>query len=121
MTTESILHNNKTQLKQTQAAAFIIAALLCFLFGMFFAASYFVKIKSSCEVILTDKINPNTAPLASLQRLPNIGLKRAAAIIEYRRNADSGTVAFRTYADLQKIKGIGPKTVESIEPLLRFE
>jgi len=121
MKTESILYNNKIQLKQTQASAFIIALVLCCLFGMFFTTSYFVRLKSTCKVILADKINPNTAPLASLQRLPNIGPKRAAAIVEYRRNVVSRTVAFGTCADLQNIKGIGPKTAESIGPLLRFE
>lgn len=63
-----------------------------------------------------EKINPNTASVASMRRLPMIGPVRAAAIVEYRRR--HGPAPFRTPRDLIKVRGIGPHTVELIAPLL---
>jgi competence ComEA-like helix-hairpin-helix protein len=66
----------------------------------------------------SEKINPNLADSASLQRLPTIGPARAKAIIDYREAHGPG--AFRTAADLEAIKGIGPATVEKIDKYLSF-
>ena len=121
MTTESVFHKDRTGQRQTQAAAFVMAAIVCCLFSMFLTVSYFAETNSTCKVILDGKINPNKACAASLVRLPNIGPKRAEAIIEYQRNVDPATPAFQQSADLEKIKGIGPKTVEKIGPWLYFE
>ena len=64
------------------------------------------------------KINPNTASGASLQRLPGIGPTRANGIIEYRRQ--HWDRPFRSAADLEAVEGIGPGTVERIKPYLDF-
>ena len=64
----------------------------------------------------TERINPNTADAASLQRLPGIGATRAQAIIAYRRT--HGPAPFRAPEDLAAVKGIGPGTVRGIAPHL---
>ena len=54
-----------------------------------------------------ERIDPNTASVASLRRLHRIGPKLAAAIVAYRQS--SGPNAFRIAKDLDdKIHGIGP-------------
>jgi len=57
-------------------------------------------------------------------RLPGIGDVRVKAIIAYRENfskKNSNSGAFRNCDDLQKVKGIGPKTAEDICEWLKFE
>lgn len=71
-------------------------------------------------VELDSRINPNKASVDSLARLPGLGPKRAGAIIAYRDNCGS-TPAFNESKDLQKVNGIGPKTVERVNDLIRFE
>lgn len=75
-------------------------------------------------VRLESRINPNTASVGSLVRLPGVGLTRAGAIVAFRDQfAEEGGegVAFRSPSDLQQIRGIGPKTVEGLVPWLRFD
>ncbi len=78
----------------------------------------------SGRIKLDDKINPNDATTASLLRLPDIGLARAHAIVAYRENLgkEKGNgPAFKDVNDLQKVGGIGPKTVQNMSPWLRYE
>ena len=63
------------------------------------------------------RLDPNVESAASLRRLPGLGVTRAAAIVEHR-TAASGP--FTQPADLQSISGIGPITVERIEPYLQL-
>jgi competence ComEA-like helix-hairpin-helix protein len=73
---------------------------------------------------LESQINPNNAPLGSLVRLPGIGIVRAAAIVSYHEGLtqqDYTASAFKNCNDLQKVKGIGPKTVQNICQWLKFE
>ena len=67
------------------------------------------------------RINPNTASIASLVRLPGIGKARAMDIIHYRQNQKPDEPVFLSARDLQAIRGIGPKTVAALEPWLTFE
>lgn len=70
-----------------------------------------------------ERINPNTAAIGSLVRLPGIGKARALDILHYRQSqtdAADGPV-FTTPDDLQAIRGIGPKTAEKLAPWLTFE
>ena len=73
---------------------------------------------------LENRINPNIAPVESLVRLPGLGISRAGAIVAYRKsfNRASGTrVAFECGDDLQRISGVGPKTVQQMSDWIEFE
>ena len=65
-----------------------------------------------------ERIDPNTASAASLQRLRGIGPKLAAAIVAYRRGRPAP--AFRTPEDLQTVHRIGPGTVRGLRAHLRL-
>ena len=58
-------------------------------------------------------INVNTATADELQRLPGVGPVTAQAIV-----ASRATAPFQTVNDLDKVKGIGPKTVERLRPFV---
>jgi hypothetical protein len=71
-----------------------------------------------------EKVNPNTAPVGSLIRLPGIGLTRARAIVARRdavQRSAGKDLAFRRSADLQQIKGIGPQTAGNLAGWLEFD
>jgi len=55
-------------------------------------------------------VNINTASQAQLEELPGIGPTKAKAIIDYRLLNGP----FLRIEDLEKVKGIGPKTLENI-------
>lgn len=59
-------------------------------------------------------ININTADAALLQTLPGIGPATAQRIIEYRNQHGR----FRSVDELDNVKGIGPKRLERIRPLV---
>ena len=61
-----------------------------------------------------ERIDPNRADEAELDRLPGVGPATAAAIVVAR---DSGLV-FRRGEDLSLVKGVGPALVARIEPHL---
>lgn len=65
---------------------------------------------------LTAPLRINRCSLDSLQLLPGVGPVLAARIDESRR---SGMI-FRVPADLRKVKGIGPATMERLAPLVLF-
>lgn len=61
-----------------------------------------------------ERVDPNRADEATLDRLPGIGPATAGAIVAAR---DSGVV-FRRAADLSLVRGIGPALVERITPMI---
>ena len=61
------------------------------------------------------RIDPNTATVASLRRLPGIGPAKASAIVAYR---GAHPAPFRTAEDLTHVSGIGPGTVARIAKYL---
>jgi competence ComEA-like helix-hairpin-helix protein len=122
--TDNFVQQYDIKQKRIQSFAFVIAASVCVLFSICFAVLSLAGLQESCEIELDKQINPNNAPLASLVRLPGIGIGRAGAIVAYRKNfreqANNGP-AFRNCDDLQKVKGIGPKTAQYICEWLKFE
>jgi len=55
-------------------------------------------------------INVNTASEAELMRLPRVGATTARAIVASR--------PFKSVNDLDRVKGIGPKTLDSLRPFV---
>jgi len=107
-----------------QSFAFVISTWVCALFSVCFVFLSPSGWRQSYTIELEEKINPNYAVAASLVRLPGIGLTRAEAIIAYRENLakqGNGTPVFRDFDDLRRVKGIGPKTAQSISRWLEFE
>jgi competence ComEA-like helix-hairpin-helix protein len=61
-------------------------------------------------------LDPNAAGRAEWDRLPGIGPATAIAIVEHR--ASHGP--FRGPGDLLEVRGVGPRTVEKLDPFLRW-
>lgn len=61
-----------------------------------------------------ERINPNTAPAAELDRLPGVGPALAGRIIASRERDG----AFRSVSDLRRVAGIGERTAERLAGLL---
>jgi len=124
-----LIQYDMTEVRQNriQSFAFVIAASVCALFTMGFVASSVVGFRSAsggCAIELESRINPNDAPIASLVRLAGIGIARAETIVAYREDfsdQNGNKPAFQNPNDLQKVKSIGPKTVENISEWLKFE
>jgi competence protein ComEA len=60
------------------------------------------------------RVNINTAAAAELDALPGVGPAMARQIVEYR------TVhgPFKTLDDMRNIKGLGPKKLEKLQPMV---
>jgi len=72
---------------------------------------------------LNDKLDPNTATLSDLSALPNLGPAMARRVIEDReqfQKTHPHEPAYKAIDDLQRIKGIGPATLENLRPHLRI-
>jgi DNA uptake protein ComE-like DNA-binding protein len=72
---------------------------------------------------LEDRLDPNTATAAQFGAIPDLGEKRAEAIVEYRDKwmaEHPGQKLFQRSEDLLRIKGIGVATEEMMEQYLRF-
>lgn len=109
-----------------QSFAFIISIFLAICFSCVFISTFAGSVNDTAgrKIDLDEKINPNNAPIASLVRLPGIGISRAKAIVNYRENFRkqyANASAFGNCEDLQKVKGIGPKTIQNISSWLKFE
>ncbi|MHC4068223.1 MAG: ComEA family DNA-binding protein [Planctomycetota bacterium] len=107
-----------------QSMAFVVCVVLCIFLSVVFVGSFFCVADEDNGVFLESRVNPNEASVPSLIRLPGIGRSRAESIVSYRddlgaANTDGG--AFRICEDLEKVKGIGPKTAEGICEWLKFE
>lgn len=63
------------------------------------------------------KININTASAAELELLPGIGPALAQRIIEHRTKSGR----FRRVDDLDNVRGVGPKTLERLRPLITVD
>ena len=88
-----------------------------------FCGSFFCVADEDNGVFLESRVNPNEASVSSLIRLPGIGRSRAESIVSYRDDLGAANTegwAFRSCEDIEKVKGIGPKTAEGICEWLKF-
>lgn len=72
---------------------------------------------------VADRIDPNTADVATLSALPMIGEKRAQDIVDYResqKTSDPNGAVFTKPEDLLMIRGFGRASVETLRPYLAF-
>jgi len=63
-----------------------------------------------------ERLDPNNAPAAELERLHGVGPRVASAIVEEREEGGP----FLRVGDLVRVKGIGPRTLERIAPHLEI-
>lgn len=105
---------------ETYAVSFLISGLIILISGICFYIDYRIRTAGDASIELQDKVNPNTASVCSLMRLPNIGRGRANDIFNYRE-AYGYDKPFQSCWDLQKVKGIGPAISGDICGYLRFE
>ena len=122
---DELMQQSDAGQNRIQSFAFVIAVFVSVCFSVGFAASSLSEYGQSGGIELDGQINPNDAVPASLIRLPGIGVGRAAAIVAYRKSfsekASGNSKAFQNCDDLQKVRGIGPKTVQNISEYLKFE
>lgn len=106
-----------------ESLGFVVCVCVCVLLGVFFGVPTLRGRPAPDRIRFHGRINPNDAPVSSLVRLPGIGVSRASAIVAYRESLgpERDRPPFEDAADLQNVKGIGPKTVENIGPFLEFE
>lgn len=82
-----------------------------------------IPIEPARAACVQQRIDPNTAPWPELARLPMIGETLARRIVAYRREqaaAGAEGLAFTCLEDLDPVRGIGPKRLERLAPLLMF-
>jgi competence ComEA-like helix-hairpin-helix protein len=105
-------------------AIFFTGLILSFCFAIpVLWSSDFGRISRAEKVVFvqTGKLNPNVATVGELAELPSLGPAKARAIVGYRQNHAGNENAFKNADDLEKVKGIGSKTVEKIKPWLEFD
>lgn len=117
MTGLSISEQSEREQTRIQSLAFLLSIFICAAMSGYSGFLCTGAADNKEKIVLEDKVNPNTDTAASMIRLPSFGAAKARAIIEYRRSGN----LFRSAEDLDNIKGIGPKTVETVRPYLRFE
>ncbi|UCG58150.1 MAG: helix-hairpin-helix domain-containing protein [Phycisphaerales bacterium] len=124
MTTDSCIDLSVGRDEGIQSAAFAISVCVAACLSIGFVVAGSLRSGPSYQRELDGRINPNDAPVASLVRLPSIGVARAEAIVAHReafRSMRADGQAFRTPSDLQKVKGIGPETTKKLRQWLKFE
>jgi len=109
-----------------QSFAFILSVCAAFAFCCIFIPNLigFGSTGGRDQIQLDNRINPNIATVASMTRLPGIGTTKAEAIVVYRNNfhgTNGEVLAFQNLSDLQKVKGIGPKTAQNVSEWLKFD
>ena len=71
---------------------------------------------------VADRIDPNTAGWQDLAALPNLGEKRAKAIVDFREShRGTRNPVYTSADDLLAIRGIGVATVTKLKPYLVFQ
>jgi competence ComEA-like helix-hairpin-helix protein len=120
--TDSFMQQPDIEQTKVQSFSFVFAAGFAVLISIIFVVYAPANLGRPAGIQLETRINPNDAALASLVRLPGIGVVKAAAIAAYRENFGSAdNPAFTDCNDLQNVKGIGPKTSQNICQWLKFD
>lgn len=96
--------------------ACLTAILLHWIWHLAIGASL-IEIEQAPPLRLDFKIQVNQADWPELLLLPRIGEVRAKRIVEYRKRHG----AFSSVEQLQRVNGIGPKTVRRIKPFVRID
>jgi len=109
-----------------QSFAFVISVGAAFVASCIYVSNLagYEPAETGKEIRIDNRINPNNASVASMARLPGIGIARAEAIVTYRNNfrgKNGEAQPFQGPDDLQKVNGIGPVTVQNISEWLKFE
>lgn len=118
------LAEHSPAVRAAQSIGFVTGVWACFALALGFAAGMRHRTANPPAVSASERVNPNDAPASSLARLPGIGPARARAIIAHRDGVHERTgrrSAFRNARDLQEVKGIGPATVNNLQPWLQFD
>jgi len=68
------------------------------------------------KIVGTFQLDPNLAPVDSLELLPGVGKIIADRIDDYRQ-----TNRFNNVIDITNVKGIGPKLYERLKPYLKVD
>ena len=93
----------------------ILIVILTLGFG-FNTVSYAKSVKKDGKksVQKVEKVNINTASVEELTKLKGIGVKKAKAIVEFRKKNGR----FKKPEDIMLVKGIGKKTYERLKPFI---
>ncbi|GGS20619.1 ComEA family DNA-binding protein [Deinococcus knuensis] len=67
---------------------------------------------ASVQPLISGRVNLNTATPEQLEALPKVGPSLAAKLIAGR--------PYRSLADLDRVKGVGPSTLKTLTPLVTF-
>lgn len=67
---------------------------------------------ASVQPLISGRVNLNTATTEQLKALPKVGPSLAAKLIAGR--------PYRSLADLDRVKGVGPSTLKTLSPLVSF-
>lgn len=113
--------------RQRLALSLLILLILAYLFILYVEHPSRISTPQPNEAPraaeLQDKLDPNTATASDLSALPNLGPAMARKIIEDREHFQKdhpNQPAYQKLEDLQRIKGIGPATLENLKPYLMF-
>jgi len=66
-------------------------------------------------LLFGQRLDPNRATASDLVLLPGVGPVRAAAIAEH-----AAREPFARLADLERVRGVGPRTAQQLAPWLEF-
>ena len=97
--------------------AFICAVMMFTVAGHVFAAEKSIEgqaVEQAAVEEAAGKIDLNSADSQMLAQLPGIGLKKAEMITAYRE----ANGPFKSVDELLEVKGIGPKVLEKLKPLI---
>ena len=124
MASDNFVQQSANKNSRIHLSGFVVGIGLCVVLCCFWSTGALDRPQQRSQIELDGRINPNLATVSSLVRLPAIGPARATAIVDYRQDYEKGQMtgrAFENVNDLQKVRGIGPKTARNLANWLKFE